>query len=186
MPTKGRPPINKVPFCKERFKEALIAKGMKLEDLNINETADVSVKTIRNALREGKINPDTLDRIGKCLDVNPDYLSGVFDANAEYYSFGNKEEEAKLRSLISVSDHPYIEKLKHDIDIWDIIGSLLIYNNVPGEKLDELSREDLIRFYIEITRCTRNTIKKYFTPLQYGYIESSIPMPPEDEIYHMD
>ena len=69
----------KVAVNKKWFMHVLKLKGVSIRDLDRDEAqkiVDRNEKTIRRHLDAGKMPPDLLDRIGKFLNVHPEYLAG--------------------------------------------------------------------------------------------------------------
>src|SRR5699024_12538100 len=60
---------------------------------SLRDALPISERAIRRWLNKGEMPPDLLERIAKFLNVHPDYLSGVCNAEA------NQIKNAYLRSL---------------------------------------------------------------------------------------
>ncbi len=178
---RGRPEIEMVDLNPKRLQEALDYRGRSLRSLNLDPILNASEKTIRRAKKTGKINPDILDRLGKCLDVDPDFLSGDYDKWAAFYS-STREEEESIKSQFIVQDYPYVHYQRKSIAPGQIINDILIEHGIPISEFNKLSQNERAHFFIEINRAVSGVIWKYFKPHRPSIYNYTIPMPPEDEI----
>ncbi len=99
----------KVSINRERFMEALKVRKSSIRKLGeAYDQIGRTEKTIRRYLQKGEIPPDLLDKIGKFLDVEPDYIAGKYDRNLDKM----KDEHLRsiLRSQLKVDKFPYLMK----------------------------------------------------------------------------
>lgn len=155
MTKRGRPTIDKVPLSVKRLQEALDYAGVSLRSLDTDPVVVASEKTIRRAKKEGCISPDILDRLGKRLNVDPLFLQGKMDDIARKMSV-NENDAKELISQFVVSDFPYLNQEKRDLDSKQFINELLIENDIPPEQLQELTTEQQILFYREYPKVCVN------------------------------
>lgn len=184
MAKRGRPAIDKVPLSTKRLQEALDYVGVSLRCLDTDPIVAASEKTIRRAKKEGIISPAILERLGKRLNVDPLFLQGKMDDIARKMSVDEKTAE-ELMSQFVVSDFPYLNQEKRELDSKRFISELLIENDISPEQLHNLLREQQILFYLELDKAISKVVHKYFTPFRASIHNYSIPMPPEDEIIHI-
>lgn len=178
---RGRPEIVKVNFSAKRLLEALDYNKTSLRQLNIDSTLNASERTIRRAKKTGKINPDILNRLGKCLDVDPLFLGGEYDKYAERCA-NSPDEADEIKSAFSVAEYPYIIHERRSIDAMQYIKDLLIENEIPVSELDAMPRETLIHFFLDMERAATKVLWQYFEHRHHSIHEYEIPMPPDDNI----
>lgn len=75
--------VPRVPFSRERFMQALGYRKSSIRKLGKIPEIERDEKTIRRYLHNGEIPSSLLDRIGRYLDVHPDFLSGTYDEPIE-------------------------------------------------------------------------------------------------------
>lgn len=178
---RGRPEMEKVNLSPKRLQEALDYQNISLRQLNTNPTLNASERTIRRAKQTGKINPDILDRLGKCLDVDPLFLGGEYDKSAERWA-SSPEEAVELKASITVDKYPYVLCEKRNQKAMQYIEDLLIENGIPVSEMYAMSKETLIHFYLDMEKSVRKILWKYFEYPRSLISEYEIPMPPESEI----
>ena len=180
---RGRPKIEKVDFSAKRLQEALDYKKSSLRKLNTDPLFSASERTIRRAKQTGKINPDILDRLGRCLDVDPLFLGGEYDKSADRWASSTEEAE-KIKAVFIVEDYPYILQEQRNLEALQYIKDLLIQNMIPVSEMDAMPRETQIHFFLDIERAVSKVLWQYFEPRHRSIHEYQIPMPPEDQIIH--
>ena len=181
---RGRPTIEKVPFSVKRFQEALDYNGISLRKLDTDPVLNASERTIRRAKQTGMINPDILDRLGKRLNVDPLFISGMCDVYARVLA-ENDEEAAELASQLKAEDYPYLLQEQRNLMPMQYVNDLLIQHDIPAEDLNQLSKDERRQFYFDLELAIGRVLNKYFTPFRASVYNYSIPMPPEDEIEQM-
>lgn len=122
--------VAKVPFSRYRFTQALDYRKSSIRKLGKVAEIERDEKTIRRCLHNGEIPPALLDRIGRYLDVHPDFLSGTYDRPIERIE--DETVRMMLKAQIRVEDHPYFtkeqEELKYrDYFKWCIAARLSIW-----------------------------------------------------------
>ena len=178
---KGRPEIKKTDLSSQRLQEALNYRKTSLRKLNTNPILSASERTIRRAKETGKINPDILDRLGKCLDVDPYFLGGEYDKMADLYA-SSPEEATEIKSQFIVADHPYVLHERRQQGAMQYIKDLMIDNEIPPSTLDEMPMERLAHFFLDMERAVSKVLWQYFDYPSRSIHNYTIPMPPEDEI----
>lgn len=161
MKRRGRPQIEKIDFNAKRFQEALDYNRLSLRQLNTDNVAMVSEKTIRRAKKEGKINPDILDRLGKRLNVDPRFLSGACDSIADSIA-KNEQEAIALKAQLHVENYPYIHKEKRMLEPMQYVRDLLIKNEIPLSEFDNLPYETKLQIYLDLEHATHKVLNSYF------------------------
>lgn len=178
---RGRPQIEKVDFSAKRLQEALDYNRTSLRKLNIDSTLNASERTIRRAKETGKINPDILDRLGKCLNVDPLFLGGEYDQCAERWA-NSPEEIDEIKATFTIADHPYVMHERRRLNAMQYIKDLLIENEIPVSEMNAMPRDTQIHFLLDMERATAKVLWQYFEYRHHSIHEYEIPMPPEDQL----
>lgn len=152
----------KVPVNKQRFIEVLKLRNCSIRKLgNAYDEIQRTEKTIRRCLDEGAMTPDLLDNIAKYLNIHPDYLSGVYDQNAD------KIEDSYLnflfRSSIKPEKYPYLLKSKSNINYNSYFENILTMNNITMEQFRTLPPMERIMFRQEMVFAILQVITKHFS-----------------------
>lgn len=158
----GNKKTSKIPVNKERFLEVLKQRNCSIRKLGeAYKEIQRTEKTIRRCLDEGEMPPDLLDNIAKYLNVHPDYLSGVYDQEAD------KIEDAYLRHLyrkrINPENYPYLLKAKSDIDYTTYFEDILTMNNITLEQYRTLPPEERVLFRQELVVAILEVISRHFS-----------------------
>ena len=157
--------VKKVSINKERFLEVLRYRKCSIRELGrayfeIGRTE----KTIRRCLMSGEMPPDVLNGIAKYLDIHPDYLSGVYDQQADRITDDNLRNLVKTR--IVPERYPYILKESRDALSEDnynqFFKSILAINNISTKQFISLPITERIIFREEIIVAILSIINKYF------------------------
>ena len=158
---------NKVPVSRKRFMEALKLRNSSIRKLGeaYDEIARTE-KTIRRCLSQGEMSPDLLDRIGKHLDVEPDYISGKYDRDLD--GITDDHIRAVLKSQLSARKHPYLAKQqakKFDGKfLYDrYLENILIIHDISMHQFQSLAIKQQKSLQLDIERALTSVIAKYFT-----------------------
>lgn len=167
----GNKAIFKIPVNKKRFMEVLKYRKTSIRKLGeaYNEIGRTE-KTIRVCLDSGEMSPDLLDNIAKYLNIHPDYISGIYDQQAE------KIEDDYLRMLflkqIRPENYPYLLKEKNDIltpqAYNKFFKDILIMSNISLSQFNNLSVDKRIIFREEILVAILSVVNKYFSVNSLG------------------
>lgn len=172
------------PLNKERFKEARKLRGVTLAMLAAHPDVDRSEKTLLRWIQREEMPIDILDAVSYVLDVDPEYISGTYDRNAEMIE-SDSEALATLKSSLHAEDFPYVYRKRRDLKPMQYVRDLLIENNIDPGELDKLPLKEQILLFLELDRATRSVLNKHFNLHSSAVHNYSIPMPPEDEIIQM-
>lgn len=158
----------KVPINRERFFEVLKKRGSSIRKLGeAYDQIQRTEKTIRRSLDEGKMPPDTLDRIARYLNVHPDYLSGAYDDKAD------RIEDQFLKELykrtIDPDSYPYLLKSIDDIDYSRYFEDILTMNHISMEQFKKLDPVDRVLFRQQMVVAILSVIAKYFPTDSLGH-----------------
>jgi hypothetical protein len=178
---RGRPQIEKVNFSQQRFQEALEYREKSLRQIQRDNIDGLTERTLRRAKKDGKINPEILDLLGKYLDIDPYFLSGGYDESADRVA-STPEESRDLKAKITVNQAPYIRKEKRELKSLGYIEDILIDHEIPISVWRSMPIDTMIHFYLDMDRAIDKVVWKYFDYPEHLKHESSYPMPPEDEI----
>lgn len=157
----------KVPVNKQRFREVLKRRDCSIRKLGeAYEQIERTEKTIRRCLEAGEMPPDLLDRIAKYLNVHPDYLSGVYDDEADRIE--DKYLRTLSKSFIKPEKYPYLLKAKSEIEYTTYFENLLTMNDISMEQFKTLPPEERVLFRQEMVVAILKVITKHFTTDSLG------------------
>ncbi|MDD7772393.1 MAG: hypothetical protein PT958_06515 [Firmicutes bacterium] len=152
--------VEKVPFSRERFMQALNYRNSSIRKLGNVPEIERDEKTIRRYLHDGEIPPALLDRIGKYLDVHPDFLSGTYDRPVEHIE--DETVRRVIKSQICVEDHPYFVKEQESLKYRDYFKSVLMMHNISIAQFKSLSASKRTQLQLDIEQAITAVIYKYF------------------------
>ena len=153
---------SKIPVNRERFNEAMKLRKTSIRKLGEDCKIDRNEKTIRRYLSEGKMPPDLLDRIGKHLNVDPDYISGIH--GMEVKNKNDEHIESVLNSQLRAERFPYPELMKEQVSLGyeRYFEDVLLMHDISMSQFFALSVEKRQELQLEIERAITSTILKYF------------------------
>lgn len=158
----GNKSTQKVPVNKERFMEVLRLRNCSIRKLGeAYEEIERTEKTIRRCLDNGEMPPDLLNRIAKYLDVHPDYLSGIYDDEADHIE--DTFLRAMSKSFIKPEKYPYLLKAKSDIGYTNYFENILTMNDISMDLFRTLPPEERVLFRQEMAVAIMQVIAKHFT-----------------------
>lgn len=171
----------KVSVLRERFDEALKYKKTSIRKLGHPVTGvGWSDKQIRRCLKNEKMTPDMLDKIGCFLDVEPMYLSGAYDPQID------RMTDPILHSILSArlrpENYPYIKKIQNMIGYETHFQNELIMSGITIEDYRVLTWDQRQLFRQELHAAIAMVISKFFPKDAFGnstaetvaYLESMI------------
>jgi len=151
----------KVPVDRKRFNEALKQKNSNIKMLGEVCEIERSAKTIRRCLKEKRIAPDLLDRIGKYLDVDPAYISGEYDREADMIKNTYLREISKAR--LKAEKFSYIIKQQRQVDLYDkYFENILIIHDISIRQFQALPFEQQKQLQKDIEYAITHVIVKHF------------------------
>lgn len=156
---RGRPEINNITINRKLFDSALLYKQITLSELSSLPEIDVSEKTIQRIRKEQLTNATMLNKIAKCLNVDPLWLTGeclklapALWENDDY---------------INPANHPYNqlrEDCKH-INSSTVLHELLLLHSISNEQYNLLPSEKQNGLELELDLAIQMVIFKYFHPV---------------------
>lgn len=157
----GNKATAKVKINRDRFMEVLKEKKCSIRKLGeAYSEVQRTEKTIRRYLHDGEMPPDLLDNIARYLNVHPDYLSGVYDEQAD------KIEDDILKKMfmtrIKPKRYPYLLKARGDIDYSRYFEEILTMNNITMDQFRTLPPIDRVLFRQEMALAIFKVIAKHF------------------------
>ena len=157
----GNKATAKVKINRDRFMEVLKEKKCSIRKLGeAYSEVQRTKKTIRRYLHDGEMPPDLLDNIARYLNVHPDYLSGVYDEQAD------KIEDDILKKMfmtrIKPKRYPYLLKARGDIDYSRYFEEILTMNNITMDQFRTLPPIDRVLFRQEMALAIFKVIAKHF------------------------
>lgn len=151
----------KVPVDRKRFDEALKLRNSNIKKLGEVREIDRSAKTIRRCLKEEKMTPDLLARIGKYLDVDPAYISGEYDREADMIKNTYLREISKAR--LKAEKFPYLVKQQGQVDLYDkYFENILIIHDISMRQFQALPFEQQKQLQMDIENAITRVIAKHF------------------------
>ena len=156
----GNKKVAKVPLSRERFMQALDYRKSSIRKLGKVSEIERDEKTIRRCLHNGEIPPALLDRIGRYLDVHPDFLSGTYDKPLE--RIDDETIRMRISAQIRVEDHPYFIKEQEELEYKDYFKSILTMHNISVAQFRSLSVEKRTQLQLDIEQAITSVIYKYF------------------------
>ena len=131
-------------ISKDFFEYVLSKKGYTITELGEDFDIERTGRTIRRALKQGKMKTDLLDRIAKKIDVAPSYLSGeeyILHKSMIKKLYGNFE-----MSAIRIEDYPYLKAEKSDYKINDYLKNILMFYDISLSQYESFEFEKKIEF----------------------------------------
>jgi len=172
----------KIHIDSDCFYNALKYRGLSIRKLGAVEGGiGCDEKTIRRGLKDQQVTPDIMDRIARRLDVDPDYLSGKYHANA------NKIQVPEVRDIIlrqlTPDRFPYLFVQQRDRSdgryLYDrYLENILVIHNIAMHQFDELPFEHQKKMQVELETAICQVLLKYFDKDAAG--RDTFP-----EIYHL-
>lgn len=158
----GNKATMKVKINRDRFMEVLKERKCSIRKLGeAYSEVQRTEKTIRRCLHDGEMPPDLLENIARYLNVHPDYLSGVYDEQAD------KIEDALLKrmflSRVRPENYPYLLKARSNIDYTHYFEGILTMNNITMEQFRTLPPVDRVLFRQEMVLAIYRVIAGHFS-----------------------
>lgn len=173
---------NKIYLDSDCFYTALKYRGLSIRKLGAVEGGiGYDEKTIRRGLKDQQVTQDIMDRIARRLDVDPDYLSGKYHANA------NKIQSPEVRDNIlrqlTPDRFPYLFAQQRDRSdgryLYDrYLENILMIHNIAKHQFDQLPFEHQKKMQIELETAICQVLLRYFDKDAAG--RDTYP-----EIYHL-
>ena len=150
---RGNKPTAKAKIVKERFVEAMKAKGVTIKalgDMSLVSSAtdrDRSEKTIGRYINKGEMPFDLLDHLAQVLDVEPAFLMGKYDIKP----FNNPETDEdrrireRLQAFITPQRFPYALDQMKKVKVDQYYNALLSIHGISLEQFIRLEPEKRFR-----------------------------------------
>ena len=147
---RGNKPTAKAKIVKERFVEAMKAKGVTIKalgEMSLVSSAtdrDRSEKTIGRYINKGEMPFDLLDHLAQVLDVEPAFLMGRYDIKP----FGTPETEEDIRirtrmqSFITPQRYPYALDQMKKVKVDQYYSAILSIHGISLEQFIRLEPEN--------------------------------------------
>lgn len=152
----------KIPVIRERLEEAL-----RLRKTSIRKLGDIfeigrTEKTIRRCLSKGEMPPDLLDRIGKYLNVDPEYLSGGY--GRELDEIADESTRTVLRSHLKAERFSYPDLKNEQVELGyeKYLKHILIMHNISMNQFLNLPCGQRQELQLEIEMAIASIIAKHF------------------------
>jgi hypothetical protein len=153
----------KIRVIRERLEEALRLRKTSIRKLGEIPEIERTEKTLRRCLNKGEMTPDLLDRIGKYLNVDPDYLSGVFGRGLDRIE--DEHTRAVLMSQLNADRFPYptLKKEQLELGYERYFEEILIMHHISMTQFLNLPHEQRQELQLEIETAITSAIEKHFT-----------------------
>ena len=161
--------IKRVKINRDCFMKALELRNCsirKLDDPTGEKGIGRTEKTIRRALKEGKMTTDLLDNIARYLNVHPDYLAGVYDEQAD--SIEDDYLREIIKRNITPDKYPYLLKAVSDVDYYSYFENMLNLNGINIVDFKRLPSRERVLFHQEIQLAIFRVIAKHFDETSLG------------------
>lgn len=145
-----------IPVSRDRLIEALKYRKSSIRKLGDVPEIERTEKTIRRCLNQDAIPPDILDRIGKYLDVHPNFLSGKYDKSIEFM------KKHQIKSQLKVENFPYFVKEQDSLDYMEYFRSILLMHHISMNQYLALELEQRKRLHLDVERAITAIIYKNF------------------------
>lgn len=146
---RGNKPTAKAKIVKERFVEAMKAKGVTIKalgEMSLVSSAtdrDRSEKTIGRYINKGEMPFDLLDHLAQVLDVEPAFLMGRYDIKP--FSTPETEEDirirARMQSFIIPQRYPYALDQMKKVKVDQYYNAILSIHGISLEQFIRLKPE---------------------------------------------
>ncbi|NLW92560.1 MAG: hypothetical protein GXY34_13305 [Syntrophomonadaceae bacterium] len=152
----------KIPVIRERFEEALMLRKTSIRKLGDISEIERTEKTIRRYLSKGEMPPDLLDRIGKYLNVDPEYLSGGYGRGLD--KIEDKYTRTVLRSQLKAErfPYPYLKSEQMKLGYEEYFEHILIMHDISMNQFLNLPSGQRQELQLEIERAIASVISKHF------------------------
>lgn len=157
---------NDVTIDSEFFKKALKDKKSSIRKLGGNGNVIKSERTIRRALKAGKMSRNLLDSIAKEIDVYPAYLSG--EIKLSRCSIKDDVLRDVALSSLRINDYPYFKKEKDEFQINDFLKNVLMLYDITLGQYENFPFERKIEFLRALDNAMVPVIDHFFIQDAYG------------------
>ncbi len=157
--------IKKVPLHNECLMEALQLRNKSIRSLGEDYDFGWSSKSIERGLKDGEVSPQLLDALGKHLDVDTNYLSGMYHRYAE--KIKTESVVKSIKKGLKADKFPYIRKqqrTKYDGKfLYDrYLEYILIIHDVSMRQFDEMQFEKQKSFQLDLENEIASVLIKHF------------------------
>lgn len=152
----------KVTISRDCFLRIIREKGYTVERLGEAPEVDRSAKTIQRCLSDNEMAPDLLDRIARLLDVDPEYLAGVYDRRFEDAKDELPNPELTKYLWTKTDRFPYSKHETNNIDYRQFLLNALRVSGISKEQFLNLSPEKRRSLQFDIGTALRKAITPYF------------------------
>ena len=152
--------IAKVQISRKRFFEVLKKRGSSIRKLGKVYELGRAERTIRRYVIEEKMPFELLNNIARHLDVEPNYLMGKYDDEAN--EIKNKYLQKKYREQITPENHPYILQTLKEIDYSQLFNGILTMMGISKEQFKTLDDIERVLFHNELRVAIFEVFAKHF------------------------
>ncbi len=149
-------------ISRDCFLRIIREKGYTVERLGEEPDICRSGKTIQRCLSTGEIQPELLDRIGRFLDVDPEYLSGEYERGFEEIKDSLVSPELTHYLWTKTDRFPYSKHKINNINYEEYLMNTLLINNISKEQFLSLDSKKRRSLQFDIGVALNNVIKQYF------------------------
>ena len=148
---------------KSFFLKIVHEKGYTINSLGIDPSIDRCPKTIHRYLSLGEMPIDLLDRIGKLLDVDPEYLSGELERRLLCQDNVTSEQKTTLERLWRITSRfPYNKYEVLNLDYKRYLLDTLKIFNISSEQFLKLDKHTQKHLQSALATSIGNVIIQFF------------------------
>jgi hypothetical protein len=123
-------------------------------------------KTIRRAIKDGKISSELLEEIAREIDVHPDYLAGEYSWTLD--ALPDEESKAEfLKTFMDPKWYPYREVQQDRVGLSAYWDQTLLMHGINKEDYLGLDGLDRARLRDDFDELTTRLFKRYFPSCDY-------------------
>ena len=154
-----------VKIIKKRFQDTINYRGISIRELGRDEYIDRTEKSIRNYRDNESIPKDVLERIARCLNVEPAFLAGDYDRLWD--KIGGKIADYNKANLCP-DDYPFFKAEQHTIEFNKHFKDTLIIHGISWEQYKSLPPLQRIMLRRRLTLEQTRIISQYFDHDAFG------------------
>lgn len=157
--------IKKLPLNKECLNEALKFRNCSIRSLGRDYKFGWSSKSVERGIKEGLVSTELIDALGQYLDVDPNYLSGIYHRDIDRIKDESVRNNLKLG--LKVSKFPYFLSKRHSLPkgkfLYDYyLENILNIHDISTMQFDNLDLENKRDFQLELEDAIAQVLLRYF------------------------
>lgn len=143
---------------RERFKEAMAYSKHTIKELGNKKIAGRSEKTIGRYLKSEEMPYEVLDKIAEYIDVNPDFITGKFDASEDL----EIKTRRRMQSFVKPQKFPYAMKNLNKATVDQYYSSVFRIHDISMKHFISMTPEIRFQLQYDIEDALISVLKEYF------------------------